>query len=289
MFSSAFEKVFLQVFNDVKAIVNKENNFQVLLYYHSVKAWCDTLKFDSEITNFIIDKFNNIENRDLPNYFLEEATNTPTFPLSKPKLKQFFEKIVNQIPVGKNYKLKLILIIAFGITAIGYLLYLIDQNQPNETTVQSSNLTRINRERINTTPPPVQAKINQVLILVINVSKSEIVSRLKEKRKVDTDDCEKLYRATEALWLGSKTELSPKITQSFSESNQFTVSSSEESEYNIYLIKIELSESDEGFKPNAGQLDRIDAFRRLADLSTNVEISPRLKIEASENTGVYSR
>ena len=62
-----------------------------------------------------------------------------------------------------------------------------------------------------------------------------------------------------------------------------------ESEYDVYLVQIKLKESDDGFKQNVDQLDRIDAFRKLTDLSLQVKVSPRLRVEAYQNTGVYIR
>lgn len=288
MFFGAFEEFFDQAYTQV--IEHKEDDFSLLLYY-SVKAWCDILNFSSETKDYILENTENTDNQELPRYIWEEYEGT-TYYITRKNLKDIVEKIFKKYLYTRSNKTKLILIIAFGFTAVNYLLYLINQNnegQVHQNTNESPSLNSSKVEEMTSSLPPVTVKNNQVLILVINVSKSKVVKELEAKGKVDSKDCEMLYRATESLWLGDKTDLSSQLSQSFSANSKFAVSPSEESEYNIYLIKIELSEADEGFKANAGQLDRIDAFRRLADLSTNVEVSPRLKVEASENTGVYSR
>jgi len=281
MVSSAFKRAFGQAYTQLS---NQRDDDFPLLYY-SVEAWCSVLNFDYEVKNHIVENTQVAKDEGVTKAFWDEGTGFTNFGLSEPKLKQILKNIVNQLQIGESTQRKIILILAFGFTAVGYLLYLIDNNQQNQT----QNTNSVIRDKTESLPPSAPKETNQVLVLVINVSNSAIVARLKEKRKVDADDCKKLYRATEALWLGSKQNLSPKLAQSFSENNDFVVSSNTESEYNIYLIKIELSDADEGFKASAGQLDRIDAFSRLANLSTDIKVSPRLRVEAYENTGVYSR
>ena len=123
------------------------------------------------------------------------------------------------------------------------------------------------------------------LVLVISASYADFLESLKDKKHIDVSEGEQLYQITRYLWLGSETELSQKRH----DINKYSVAQGAESEYNIYLVEIKLKQSDEGFKPNVNQLDRYDAFRKLADLAGDVKVSDRLKIEAYENLGVYNR
>ena len=123
------------------------------------------------------------------------------------------------------------------------------------------------------------------LVLVISASHADFLESLKDKKHIDVSEGEQLYQITKYLWLGSETELSQKRP----DINEYSVAQGAESEYNIYLVEIKLKQSDEGFKPNVNQLDRYDAFRKLADLAGDVKVSDRLKIEAYEKLGVYNR
>jgi hypothetical protein len=123
------------------------------------------------------------------------------------------------------------------------------------------------------------------LVLVISASHADFIESLKDKKHIDVSEGEQLYQITRYLWLGSETELSQKIP----DLNKYSVAQGAESEYNIYLVEIKLKQSDEGFKPNVNQLDRYDAFRKLADLAVDIKVSDRLQIEAYEKLEVYNR
>lgn len=158
---------------------------------------------------------------------------------------------------------------------------------PKKQDEQSQQLTDENKEIFKPPSPLVQenAKQSSVLVLVISASQAEFLESLKDKNHIDVSEGEQLYQITRYLWLGTETELSQKIP----DINEYSVAKGAESEYNIYLVEIKLNQDDEGFKPNVNQLDRYDAFRKLADLEVDVKVSERLKIEAYENIGVYNR
>lgn len=132
-------------------------------------------------------------------------------------------------------------------------------------------------------PPP--RVIPHSLVLVISASHADFLESLKDKKQIDVSEGEQLYQITRYLWLGSEAELSQKIP----DINEYSVAKGAESEYNIYLVEIKLKQDDEGFKPNVNQLDRYDAFRKLADLAGEVNVSDRLQIKAYENLEVYNR
>lgn len=145
---------------------------------------------------------------------------------------------------------------------------------------------------INRPSPPIQiplvqenAKQSSVLVLVISASQAEFLESLKGKKHIDVSEGEQLYQITRYLWLGTETKLS----ENRPDINEYSVAKGAESEYNIYLVEIKLKQDDDGFKPNVNQIDRFDAFRKLADLAVDVTVSERLGIEAYGNIKVYNR
>ncbi|MTJ47348.1 hypothetical protein [Dolichospermum sp. UHCC 0259] len=126
----------------------------------------------------------------------------------------------------------------------------------------------------------------QVLILVINSLKKDFVESLETQGKIEAQDCDQLYRATQTLWLGNKESDSSNLNYRFENPKQFVVQQQEDSEYDVYLIKIELDDPHPGFKPNVNQIERMSAFRTLA--GSSVEISLRLTVEVFIDTGVYN-
>lgn len=135
--------------------------------------------------------------------------------------------------------------------------------------------------------PPTQRITKQYLVLVVSASQADLLESLQTKRRIDFSDGEALYEITKYLWLGSETDLNQRIASI----NQYLVSKGEESEYDIYLVYIELNQADDRFKSNVDQVDRYDAFRNLADadLEVKFEISRRLQMEAYGNFDVYNR
>jgi len=127
-----------------------------------------------------------------------------------------------------------------------------------------------------------QTQVSKVLVLLITAREEDFIQSLKS-RKLELEDCEKLYRATRCLLLGSEKNL-PERLQNY---GKFKVENeASNSEYDVYLVTIRLKEPNAGFTPDADQIERNRAFRTLAGL--NVEISDRLRVEVYENTGVYS-
>jgi uncharacterized membrane protein YebE (DUF533 family) len=135
--------------------------------------------------------------------------------------------------------------------------------------------------------PPTQRITKQYLVLVVSASQADLLESLQTKRRIDITDGEALYEITKYLWLGSETDFNQRIASI----DQYSVSKGEESEYDIYLVYIELNQADERFKSNVDQVDRYDAFRNLADadLEVKFERSPRLQMEAYGNFDVYNR
>ena len=189
--------------------------------------------------------------------------------------------------------MEFIVLIAFAITAIGSFIYIL--NQQKQETTRGEQPRQYNSNPLASTfstvqtpsnPTPSNPRItNQFLILVVSHLQADFLKSLQGKERIDFKDGESLYEITKYLWLGSETEYS-KIKSNISE---YLVAKGEESEYDIYLVYIKLDQADEGFTSNVDQLDRYDAFRKLADLSVNLTISDRLQMEAYGNIEVYNR
>jgi hypothetical protein len=169
-----------------------------------------------------------------------------------------------------------------------------NHDHPPSSTVQTPPIQREQQTTYREEPrqsypnppsPPTQRITKQYLVLVVSASQADLLESLQTKRQIDFSDGEALYEITRYLWLGSETDFAPRKASI----NSSTVSEGEESEYDIYLVYIELNQADEGFKPNVNQLDRYDAFRNLDNLAGKFEISPRLQMEAYGNFDVYNR
>ncbi|MUG99669.1 hypothetical protein F7734_48280 [Scytonema sp. UIC 10036] len=122
--------------------------------------------------------------------------------------------------------------------------------------------------------------------MVINAGRENILQSLKASGQVTTDDSQALHRATQALWIGSQADFSHSQLRSWFESDR-VVPEIEQSEYDIFLVKIEMEKLDPGFQPNVPSIDRLDAFRRLAENPHEVKVSSRLSSQAYENMGFY--
>jgi hypothetical protein len=174
--------------------------------------------------------------------------------------------------------IKFIVFLGLVITAVGYVVFQLNQ-QKTATRNQRSLSDDDNYPSYPFSEP-------KTLILVVNVLKKDCLDKIQNQGdKIQSEDCEKLYRATSFLWMGD--ELHPKLNRNLNDSGAFVVQEGAESEYDVYLLKIELPKANEGFEQNAGQLSRIDAFRELEGLS--VQISRRLKVSVYENTNIYTR
>jgi hypothetical protein len=150
----------------------------------------------------------------------------------------------------------------------------------------NSSFSSISTVQTHSSLTTTAQKITQkFLVLVVSHAQAGFLESLQAKGSIDFKDGESLYEITKYLWVGTEDKYS-KIKANISD---YSVAKGAESEYDIYLVSIELNQADEGFNSNVNQLDRYDAFRKLADLSVNLTISPRLQMEAYGNIGVYSR
>lgn len=298
--------MFVQILDQVTEQTSRQcqgsNNLNDYLLC-AIKIWCSKLDISEDETNYILRGYNQQAIRKFLYYLYQEGTTEkktlkiPT-PLGEHStgftLENPFNQHIKALFYGVNITMgnvKFIVLIAFVSTAVGYFLYRLNQLRQQQAS-RSEELRQYNSNPPSftvQTPPiqttPVQTITKQFVVLVVSASQEDYLKSLESKGCINVNDGEALYEMTKYLWLGSKTEFSqikPNI-------NQYSVSKAEESEYDICLVYIELKQTDKGFEPNVNQLDRYDAFRNLADLASNFEVSPRFRMEAYENIDVYNR
>jgi hypothetical protein len=278
--------MFIQILNEVADQINREYpGRQHDHLFEAINIWCKKLDLNDNETNYIKNIYCRDDVKELTDYLDEEWK----FNLFSRRSKLYDLEVWNAIK-RKDENIKFTVLIAFAISAIGYFIYKLNKPKkqpinPSEETIKPSNDTSFTVQNFSdkTLPPPPSSI--KFLVLVVSHLQADFLESLKGKRQINLNEGETLYEITKYLWLGAETEYS-KIKANISD---YSVAKGEESEYDIYLVYIELKDADEGFKPKVNQLDRFDAFRKLADLSVNLTISPRLQMEAYENIGVYNR
>lgn len=127
------------------------------------------------------------------------------------------------------------------------------------------------------------------LILAIPASKEAILSALynaainqKDYAAINRKDYEELYKVTQSLGVFETNQV-----QLRDQTNEFQVS--EASEYDMYLVQVDLTQFDPRFGPNQDQMDRYDAFRNLPNLVADIKISSRLTIDVCTFFKLYVR
>jgi hypothetical protein len=290
---NSFNDILDEIYNKVKQKSQYTKDFSTLLEY-AVILWSEKIGFQNNINqnNIFYDvkvfslsfwnewrsKTTKVLKKVSKGFNYETQVVEERFPNSKSPLNQIIQNFINKLPLRsqKMNDIKFIVFLGLIITAVGFVVYLLNQQK----TLTESQRSPRQRPPSDSYIPP--APIPQILILVVNALKKDCLDKIQNQdNKIQSEDCEKLYRATSFLWMGDKSELNPKLKDCRDYIAQ------QESEYDVYLVEIELPKAKEGFKQDAGQLSRIDAFRELTDLT--VKISSRLKVSVYENTNVYTR
>ena len=193
--------------------------------------------------------------------------------ISQDEFKQNIEQAKNRGSI------KIVLLIAFVLTGVGLLLFLLNKKDNNSREYKEQSNAHLSYR------PRIQEKY--ILTLLINSDRNKkLIQSLKNSSYLKPEDSRQLYNATQALWIGSKSEFErSKIKTVFNKGDR----SIAESEYDVYFVSIELNEIDLGFKQNANQMDRIDAFKELANKADKITVSERLLSKTYENTEFYSR
>ncbi|MFB2839277.1 hypothetical protein [Floridanema evergladense] len=291
--------MFAEQLNRVTERVRRElqgsNSLDLYLSY-STRIWCEELDINKDVADYILRGYRQHEITELTNYIYqeweqkqEEEKDLLGWFKGNRKISQLYSLAVFNLIKGRNENVRFIIIIAFCVTAIGYFIYKLNQQKRQQTTYREDSV-KDNSNYLASGASTVQNSSIQIinkqfLVLVVSASQTDFVESLAAKGRIDFKDGESLYEITKYLWLGSENEFSQRVANI----DRYAVSKGKESEYDIYLVYIELNQADERFRSNVNQLDRYDAFRKLADLAVDLKISSRLQMEAYENIGVYNR
>lgn len=248
----------------------KQESFQVKLNYF-IEFWCYFLTFPKkEITDFISEE--------------NELIND---------VEELFQKTFLRSKDMKTADIRMVVLMAFVIVVVAYFYDKLSKSKQVKKSTQKIDETISPSlypvlSRVSTVSPslaPIQTNFKIILVLVVSATQTPLIDTLKAKNNIDLNDCEKLYEATRYLCQDKETNLKFK----WENLQEFIVQSGEESEYDIYLIKIHLYQSDKNFEKDVNQLDRYNAFRNLFNLAVNFEVSPRLYTRAYSYFNVYNR
>ena len=193
------------------------------------------------------------------------------------KVEGVFDDMKQELSTWSSMRTDYVVLIAFFLVAVGYALFRISRRDSE----QGEQNSQIPGRRM-----PSKQKERWILVLVINADKTTVLQTIQNEGKLTPDLQSSLYRATQALWLGSETEFQtlsfPKWFSSDSQVDEY-------SEYDVHLAKVTLGENDSRFGPSVNQMDRMDAFEQLVKRGVQVELSPRVSSEAYALDEIYSR
>jgi hypothetical protein len=250
---SLFSELFLSIYGEIKN--QSDNNYDNLLNI-SINLWCEKLNIPREIKDKSI----------YETIFL--GKNGKEYNANELAIFYF-----NKLTEISNMKALTYVIFGLMVVGIGFIIYKFNSEQESS---KSSQEKLFSNDSFTQLSP-------QKLILVVNSLKKSCLDEIKTNNKIlNLDNCKKLYRSTSFLWMGSDDQLS----SNFRNCNNYRVPSNEESEYDVYLVQIELPRFEKGFQKDADQIERSDAFRKLEGLK--VKISDRLKVSVCENSNAYS-
>jgi len=213
------------------------------------------------------------------NYIWRIAKNEDTIRIAriiykeiKPLIKE--KKVLVKMNISED--IKIIILIAMGVTGVGLILFLL--NQPSSNSEKNPKEPKVKLQSSNT----------QYLILVIGSAKSNILDSLKINISPDYDLCEKLYQSSKFIWIGSQPQSLSLFDDLFSQS--VGIEYGQKSEYDVYFVKIELLNYNEnGFDAEVSSINRIDAFRQLENVGKVIAISNRLPASSYQRRNLYER
>ena len=277
-FKDIFNEIYNSVFYQSNLLKNKQyplfSKFSSLLKY-SVNLWSKKSGLELDITRCNI--FDDIQQASYSIWEEWKPKKDPNTQREIPNSKLYYivTTFIDKSPLrskemNKDH-IKFIVLLGLVITGVGFII-----DQLNQKTRLTSDNDSYLLDFSPTTLP-------QKLILIVNALKKDCLEKIQNQgNKIQPEDCDKLYRATKFLWMGTKDELD----NNFKNYDAYIAQQDQESEYDVYLVQIDLPEMMEGFKQDANTLERIDAFRELINLP--IKISPRLKVSIYENTNVYT-
>jgi hypothetical protein len=136
-------------------------------------------------------------------------------------------------------------------------------------------------------PSPKPQPQKWALILVINADKgSAVLDIMRQGQKWPNGDS--LYQYTQFLWFGPESGIHPELNDWLDKSLDLSAGKHQESEYDVYLIRIDVDQDIRGFHQGINQIDRLDAFRQIVNIGKIVKVSLRLPSDAYKED-VWSR
>ena len=243
--------MFVEILNQVTAQTSREcqgSKYRREYLSHAIGIWCNQLNISQDITDYIRRGYSQPEIINFTNYIYKEGTTEMNIwkiqiPFTdENSFYQHINALWNRMNIRGN-NIKFIVLIAFGVTAIGYFIYILNQQKQEETTrikePEKSNSNPLDSSiptvKTPPTPTPTVKKITkQFLVLVVSHLQADFMESLEAKGQINVNDGETLYETTEYLWLGDETEYS-KIEPNI---GKYSVAKGAESEYDIYLVSI---------------------------------------------------
>lgn len=281
-FSKSFEAIINQLSDKISAQNHRERDY----LDSSICEWCNYLDFSEAAQDYINRGFKKqgIQPKSGPDY---RNTDSPCISLGDNQIK--IHNIVNFIDSlnksirWRDHAVKFYLLFAFVIVSVGYVLFLLSKRYEEQSyQARGNQLAPFNVSHPEFAQP---IKHDFLLILVVNVKHEGIINTLRSTGSITPDMTDQLYHATQELWFGSEKQyLNSPVQSSFKSKEAFAPS-----EYDVYFVKIKLSQKDSGFEEKASQLSRVGGFRQLPRIAQEVEVSNRLSSKSYENIGVYSR
>lgn len=249
------------------------------LFLDMIQEWCSYLDLSRAEKFYILEGF---KSQKLFPRFVKDYKNDDVFITlygdnnTATNITNFIGRL-SEKPQRKNQKMDFYLLLAFVIVSVGYVLFLISEKQKKQNFRDQEIVLQENTFQ--------GIKDNAILILVLSVKYEDVINELKSKKSIDPDLCDRLYYATQGLWLGSEQQYLNSLIESSFRSEETSIFSA----YDVYFVKINLSDKDSGFESKASQLSRADGFRRLPKITQGIEISNRLPSKSYANIGAYNR
>jgi len=200
---------------------------------------------------------------------------------------QILYRLISCLLGGRDMDIKIIVILAFLAVSTNYIVWQLQQSKQRveeQKKQSSSNSQGQNLQASSTilqTPQNISTPKKYSLILAISASKEAILPALYNA-VITQKNYKELYQATQSLRILETDQIRLQ-----DQTSQFYVT--EASEYDVYLVKLDLRQKDDRFGPDQDQMDRYDAFQNLPNLVTSMQISSRLTMDVCTSFNLYVR
>ncbi|NJN76709.1 MAG: hypothetical protein HC796_11730, partial [Synechococcaceae cyanobacterium RL_1_2] len=192
---------------------------------------------------------------------------------------------------GANDMDKRTIVLALGLLVAAVITVVIVSN--NKNAAKSKLHTDNNKQpptpskKKSTQQAPRKSKLptnKQLLVLVLQTTGKTIISRIKEQREIQENDWQELYKETKYLWTGAEQEFK---NCDFATCFDGTHQAQEQSPSDVYFLKIELTETIQGFERD--NYNRSPAFKKLPIIGKYVDNSARLTFHSFDNPHLYKK